>query len=726
MNVTEIELTNFGSWGHVRLRIEPGCTLIQGANGAGKSTLLTAIEFCLYGATSDAGRLIRRGTDCGTVRAVIVVAFGTLIVERKVRRSGRGASVSLSLEKIHDEESIESLTAATTGETQDRLAGMLGVDRETWRASAYSAQGDGASFCEAKPADRKRILSNILGLDVWTGLHADARAQALEAKRAADAARGALELVDGAERRLAEMATRLGGARADLALAENAEAEAETEAGRLASEAEAAREARRQHQAAVEAAERARADRERATGERRAADEALQRAKDAAANAPSVEDAEAEYTAASFAYATLQQEQTDASRKLAKHREQVTEAERHRDAAATGHRRYVEESDALQLRLARASAGICNECGQPLVSDEAKALVERLADALDAANTEAANTEEALNSWSVRLAYLAENAPATPDEAALRETRERDAQSRVKREEAKTIQSLAGSIEAAQQRARDAMDREMQTAEALRDANAQNNVRYIDEDAEAKHLAALDVVTHARLEHHQAAADLATAEAAAQQAERDAAAEQAARQRVTEAERTEATESILAAGFGPSGTPALILENSALPALEAEANRVLGELNAPVRIELRSQKLLASSDRVADTLDIVVLMDALEAPYETLSGGERTRVALALRAALTRLLASKRAARVRLLVVDEPAGLDAAGCEQLALVLEEFVQAGIFETVILVTHQAELADQIARVVRVERAPGGESRLATGLSTRVPVEEAVDA
>jgi DNA repair exonuclease SbcCD ATPase subunit len=119
----------------------------------------------------------------------------------------------------------------------------------------------------------------------------------------------------------------------------------------------------------------------------------------------------------------------------------------------------------------------------------------------------------------------------------------------------------------------------------------------------------------------------------------------------------------------PRRHPALIVENAAIPQIETEANRILDELGTSYRVELRTQRALKTSETLRETLDILIHADAGERPYETFSGGERTRLNLALRIALARLLAHRRGAESRLLVIDEPEYLDEAGVARLAEVL---------------------------------------------------------
>lgn len=722
MNITWIRLSNFRSWAELELDVAPGVTLLSGPNGAGKSSLIEACLFAMYGAPSDAGAYIRRGTDRAAVEIHVQTEDGALVIERSVQRSGNSAKVGLQVwhKWEADHSTMDTLTAATVTETQQLLESLLGVSRDVLLASAFSTQFGGAAFTEAPPRDRKRVLTAALpSLELWQPLADAALSEKKAATEAATIARAKLESLGDASARREEARERVDQAGSAFADAQADEAIAIANAEELAQQAESAREARRQHAAAAEAQQRAQADHARATAERATADEALARAKTAAANAPSVWDAEAELRRTEAELEAAEHAHEVAERVERSHCEQMAEAQRMLAAAQQERDRADADHQRLSQRLAHAQSNACPECGQGLVTPEARAIVDRLSNEHAVAERALIDGNNDMTTWRNREHYLLKYTPAASFETfpALVAARSDAEAARAKLTEAQTIASLAGTVEAAQQRARDALDREAETAAALREGSAKlAGTPPTDDAVEAKHQAAIAALASARATHTIAAADLARAEATAQQAERDAAEETTARERLEAAEREATIAGMLAAGFGPNGVPALVIDN-ALGQLTETWNRVLAQVGARQRIDLRSQRLLKSADRLADTLDIVILDTPHDAPYESLSGGERTRVAIAGRIALTEMLASKRGARVRMMVLDEPAGLDQEGSEQLASVLNEFVTSGLLDVVLLVTHSEALADLIENVVRIEKTPGGESRLVGSAARR---------
>jgi exonuclease SbcC len=158
--------------------------------------------------------------------------------------------------------------------------------------------------------------------------------------------------------------------------------------------------------------------------------------------------------------------------------------------------------------------------------------------------------------------------------------------------------------------------------------------------------------------------------------------------------------------FGRDGVPAWIVEQQAIPAIEAEANRILAELGGPVtHVELRTERELKGGG-TRDALDIVCVTDAGAREYATFSGGERCRVDVALRLGLARLLATRRGAEIRWLALDEPDALDEQGMQALAGVLRGLVQDGVVDSVLLASHVPTLRDSFDASLIVTRNGAG--------------------
>lgn len=164
----------------------------------------------------------------------------------------------------------------------------------------------------------------------------------------------------------------------------------------------------------------------------------------------------------------------------------------------------------------------------------------------------------------------------------------------------------------------------------------------------------------------------------------------------------------LAQAYGKNGIQALIIEN-AIPELEQEANDLLSRwTEGRLNVRLLTQGSTKGGS-VFETLDIVIADELGSRRYELFSGGERFRVDLALRIGLSKLLARRAGARLRLLVVDEGFGTqDAAGVERMVEALNDLRQE--FDKILVITHRQELRERFPVQIEVTKTPREGSRL----------------
>lgn len=156
--------------------------------------------------------------------------------------------------------------------------------------------------------------------------------------------------------------------------------------------------------------------------------------------------------------------------------------------------------------------------------------------------------------------------------------------------------------------------------------------------------------------------------------------------------------------FGKKGIQAMIIE-SAIPEVETEANRLLhrmsdGRMN--LRLETQREKVTGG---VAETLEIIISDELGSRSYELYSGGEAFRANLALRIALSRLLARRAGAQLQTLVIDEGFGSqDTRGLDMVVETINSIKDD--FELVIVISHIDELKDQFGARIDVVKNPGG--------------------
>jgi DNA repair protein SbcC/Rad50 len=149
--------------------------------------------------------------------------------------------------------------------------------------------------------------------------------------------------------------------------------------------------------------------------------------------------------------------------------------------------------------------------------------------------------------------------------------------------------------------------------------------------------------------------------------------------------------------FGKKGIQAMIIE-AAIPEIEYEANRLLARMtDGRMHVRFETQRETLKGETV-ETLDINIADELGTRPYEMYSGGEAFRINLAIRIALSKLLAHRAGAQLQMLVIDEGFGTqDTEGRERLVEAITSIQED--FARILVITHIEELKD--AFPVRIE-------------------------
>ena len=138
---------------------------ISGANGAGKSSLLDAITFALFGQA--------RKRDESLINIASETADVTLTFQyegniyRVQRANPRGKTTLLEFHIQNAQGGWKALTERTVRDTDALIEETLRLGYETFVNASFFLQGKADQFTQQRPADRKRILSSILGLEIW-------------------------------------------------------------------------------------------------------------------------------------------------------------------------------------------------------------------------------------------------------------------------------------------------------------------------------------------------------------------------------------------------------------------------------------------------------------------------------------------------------------------------------------------------------------------------------
>lgn len=162
----------------------------------------------------------------------------------------------------------------------------------------------------------------------------------------------------------------------------------------------------------------------------------------------------------------------------------------------------------------------------------------------------------------------------------------------------------------------------------------------------------------------------------------------------------------LVTAFGKQGVQAMLIE-TVVPRLEEEANILLGRMTdnrMHVKLETQRERRSGKGDPI-ETLAINVSDELGPRSYEMYSGGEAFRVNLALRIALSKVLAQRMGAPLPTLFIDEGFGTqDAAGRERILDVISAIQ--GDFDKIIVITHLDDLKEMFPVRIEVQKDKDG--------------------
>ncbi|MCK4651068.1 SMC family ATPase [Candidatus Babeliales bacterium] len=145
---------------------------LSGKNGNGKSALLDAITWAIWGQARKISGAIKPDSGLlrlGQTRMLVSLDFefgqDVYRIRREYAKTYGKPYLALDLEVFEQRsKKFLSLTDKTVRLTQEKIENLLGLDYETFVNSAFLRQGLSDEFSKKSPKERKKILSDILGL----------------------------------------------------------------------------------------------------------------------------------------------------------------------------------------------------------------------------------------------------------------------------------------------------------------------------------------------------------------------------------------------------------------------------------------------------------------------------------------------------------------------------------------------------------------------------------
>jgi exonuclease SbcC len=162
-----VELENFLSHKSTKLTFDRGVTVFVGQNGAGKSSIIDAITFALFGEhlRKSTKGLLRRGNNQAYAKVEFSIGNRQFEAVRKI--DSKGTVGAVLYEKINGE--VVPLAAGERrqfGESMTKtIEDLIGLDFEKLKVASIVQQGELQAIIEADPKKFKELVNAIIGID---------------------------------------------------------------------------------------------------------------------------------------------------------------------------------------------------------------------------------------------------------------------------------------------------------------------------------------------------------------------------------------------------------------------------------------------------------------------------------------------------------------------------------------------------------------------------------
>lgn len=687
---------------------------LYGDNGAGKSTLIDAITWALWGkarAKSD-DDIVRQGAGQASVDLYFTMSGVEYHVWRTRKISTKTGVSALFFEArvtlgSYSMEPSRNLTGATIKDTQEMIEHILRMSYSTFCNSAFLRQGHSDEFTIRPPGERKQVLGEILDLAEYQNLEAIAKERARSLRWEVEKIQVGIDGIGtGLDVQIAET-------RKDIDTLQAQRTELQAKIPGMQTKLEELRDVRTKAQAALEALNEAKVARGVAKVNRADArsDVLLYEGQQSELSTilgqqTTIEQRYAEYGKAEEELATM-------DGKLAElHKVQEKKA---RLEGVLAREKIIFEGVLGNLKqqmnsLQAPAPGICPTCGQTIGQD----IEQKLEAEANELRTEILQLAKKIEDEDfcrgerrVLLATLKEIACLQVDTKGMPALKQR-------------ITELKGA-DIQMSKLDDAKKRLPTLDTLLSEKRAQVTTfeqQIAGYDAKIKAIGTPDgldldqridelsrEVEHWQRRDRELGDEHARLKASVEQME-----EQVKRMVVLQQTHQELASQVLdyndlANAFGKTGVQALIIE-TAIPTIEVEANRLLGNMSGGrMSLALETQRATKTTDSVKETLDIEISDELGTRPYEMYSGGEAFRINLALRIAMSRLLANRAGAPLPTLIIDEGFGnLDQDGLSSVISTLHAAEDE--FDLVLVITHLEQLRENFPTQIRVRKEATG--------------------
>lgn len=724
-----LELTNFTSYGKGVPTLDFTSfhlAAIAGPNGAGKSSLLDAITWAVWGTSrmgDSADPLIHTNATTMRVAFTFELEGKDYTVERTRSKKGVGATtLSLWAGKMN-------LTEGTIRATQEKIIDLLRMTVEVFTNSSYLRQGKADEFTTKGPADRKRILADILGLSHYDTLEEKAKKVARECANRSEALDFHLTEIDAElaqkeqqEKILEAAQTKLKQAEQSLSTTKkmlDALHAKKEELGKEHAVIETSLTRVSEMQAEYTQAQRTLQDKNRE----------LEHLQHIVKRKSEIESKLKELTEKQSLLdrARPQQDKLNAMKEQAHQLDlflQRREQDRTRKLGEIAGELQTIEQELREIGQNISSLQIhrdlCPTCGQTIKQAKNQELVKRFS-SRKAQLEEQKKTEQTLFEKvksivlkeTVELEQLRINIQTKEGELPDLVSLQRDvAALQTLQTDALELARASATIDEIRKTMYELTKETAKRAAVLKSlARLPENKRQIEETLATLIHQEKNILQAMQLQENDVAKARQTLGAAEQLKARTLQLAELREKKLREKSLADNEIRIyneLAVAFGKRGIQAMLIE-TAIPEIELEANALLDKLtDGRMRLALSTQREKKTAKKgegdMVETLDMTIADEYGERPYDLYSGGEAFRVNFALRLAISKLLTTRAGARLQFLIIDEGFGTqDAEGRERLLGAINAI--RNDFEKILVITHIDELKDAFPTRIDVHKVAG---------------------
>lgn len=705
-----LKLSNFTSYGQNPPELnftKFKLAAISGLNGAGKSSLLDAISWCIWGvsrAGDSSDDLIHSGAEDMQVEFSFELDDHVYkIKRRRVKKSGGSSALELW-------NNSHNLTEGTIKSTQEKIINTLHLTFETFTNSSYIRQGHADEFTTKGPTDRKRILSDILGLSHYDALEEKAKNrtkdsqitldllnyQLLEIEAELTTKEGNEEKLKQAEEKISRVEKQLLEIEVNLKVLRD-EKEKLTIINQQRTKLEENIKTNKQELDEILLQGKNRAERIKVLGQQL---ETL----------PEIEKQLEELK-------TLRKKKDEMESQKQKRFEIEKQIANYKADLAIKNQKIEQIKKELskveeQLIQLNKEGAKCPTCGQDIGKDhKIKAKNELLENKTDLKKDlkEIDTTKELME--VKKQEDLFKDLPILEDLSKITNQIEQLENLQIQKEKLVGAKSELETEEKTVLELRGFYKNKLITVQAL-----EKEITDFPNLA-SKLLEINDIVSEKELELSKLRGEEKQArDVFGQVKQLMSRTQQLEKQKIIKIEDKKNLEKEkqiyeeLALAFGKKGIQAMIIE-AVIPEIEDEANRLLerlteGRMKVSFQTQRETKTKVANGERgIVETLDIIISDEMGERPYEMYSGGEAFRVNFAIRLAISKLLTHRAGAKLQFLVIDEGFGSqDAPGRARLVEAIDAIKDD--FEKILIITHIEELKEEFPIRIEVSKGSAG--------------------